>query len=95
MSEVQHGKKREISVLNWLGTLFLASIPVVNLILFIVWAITSKRVSKRNFAIAALILIAVFIVLAVLAIAFFAPQILSFFQWVQGLLGTTPAAPAI
>lgn len=92
MSEVHNGKKREISVLNWLGTLFLASIPVVNLILFIVWAITCKRVGKRNFAIAALILIAVFIVLAVLAIAFFAPQILSFLEWLQGLMG--PVAPA-
>ena len=43
MSEAQRVKKREISVLNWMGTLILASIPVVNLIMFIVWTHQQAR----------------------------------------------------
>ncbi len=95
MSEAPRVKKREISVINWLGTLILSSIPVVNLIMFIVWTVTSKRASKRNFAIAGLILILLALVLCVVGIAFFAPQILSFFQWVRQTLNPAQAVTPV
>lgn len=95
MSEAQRVKKREISVLNWLTTLILASIPVVNLIMFIVWIITSKRATKRNFAIAGLILVVLALVLCVAGIAFFAPQLLSFFQWIRQSINPAQAAQAL
>ena len=49
--------KRQPSVLNWLGTLILYSIPGVNLIFLILSAIFAKSTSKRSFAIAGILLI--------------------------------------
>ncbi len=48
--------KRQPSVLNWLGTLILYSIPGVNLIFLIITAIFARSTSKRNFAIAGILL---------------------------------------
>ncbi len=74
-SEVKDG----VSILNWMGTLVVLSIPVVNLIMLIVWAVASKRRSKRNFCIAALILIVLAIIASVVAVALAGPQIVDFF----------------
>lgn len=49
--------KRQPSVLNWLGSLILCSIPGVNLIFLILSAIFAKSTSKRSFAIAGILLI--------------------------------------
>lgn len=51
----KNGKKQP-SVLNWMGTLILCSIPGVNLIFLILSAIFAKSSGKRNFAIASIIL---------------------------------------
>ena len=53
-----NGRKKGISLLNWLGTLLLCAIPGVNLITLIITAFAAKSRSKRNFAIAGIILIA-------------------------------------
>lgn len=60
--------KRQPSVLNWLGSLFLYLIPGVNLIFLILSAIFTKSTGKRNFAIAGILL---FVLLAVLIFAAF------------------------
>jgi len=49
------GKKARISILNWMGTLLLCSIPGVNLIAAILILIFAKAPSKRTFAWAVLI----------------------------------------
>ena len=55
-SAEKSGKSKRVSVWNWLGTLILMCIPGVNLIALILFLIFSKVQAKRNFCIAALIL---------------------------------------
>lgn len=50
-----HPKKSRISVLNWMGTLLLCSIPGVNLIAVICFLIFAKSPSKKSFALAMLL----------------------------------------
>lgn len=47
-----------VSVGNWVGTIILSTIPIVNIIMLIVW-LTSKKIpkSKKNWAIATIIFI--------------------------------------
>ncbi len=73
-------KKSGVSIGNWMGTQFLLIIPVVNLILLIVWAITSANRTKRNFCIAALIWIALCVAVTACGIVFFGPQIVDFLK---------------
>ena len=61
--------KRQPSILNWMGSLLLYSIPGVNLIFLILSAIFAKSTSKRSFAIAGILL---FVLCAVLVFAAFA-----------------------
>ena len=49
-------KYKKVSVWNWMGTLILTSIPVVNIIAVILFIIFAKAQAKRSFAIAMLIL---------------------------------------
>ena len=51
----KNGKNRP-SILNWMGSLILLGIPGVNLIFLILTIIFAKTGAKRNFAIAALLL---------------------------------------
>lgn len=63
--------KRHPSVLNWMGTLLLTSIPGINLIFLILSAIFAKSSSKRSFAIAGILLIVLCALLTFLAFMFF------------------------
>ena len=67
-------KTNKISVLNWMGTLLLCSIPGVNLIAIICFLIFAKNPSKKSYALALLLwaLIAIVAVVALL-LAFPAP----------------------
>lgn len=84
--------KSDISILNWMGTLILSSIPGINIILWVIWGVTSKKRSKRNFAWASLILTILCAVLIALAFVFYGPEIV---DWVVGLANqpvvSTPA----
>lgn len=66
----KNGKNRP-SVLNWMGTLILYSIPGVNLIFLILSIIFAKTGAKRNFAIAGLLLMVLALVLLCAAFALF------------------------
>lgn len=58
-----------VSIGNWIITFILLAIPLVNIILLIVWAVSSTvPQSKKNFAVAYLIF---FIALAVLGVVVF------------------------
>ena len=63
--------KRQPSVLNWMGTLILCSIPGVNLIFLILSAIFAKSTSKRSFSIAAILVMVLCALLTFLAFMFF------------------------
>jgi hypothetical protein len=53
---------------NWIGTLIILMIPLVNLIMLIVWAASgSTHPSKKTFAQAYLVLIGIMICLAIAA----------------------------
>ena len=59
---------RPITIGNWILTLILLAIPLVNIIMLIVWAATgSTHPSKKNFARAYLILIGAIFVIAFMA----------------------------
>ena len=77
-------RRRGISVLNWMGTLILTSIPGVNIIALILFAALSKSRSKRTFAGAALILMAICAILAIAAFMVFGDWLTEF---AHGLVG--------
>ena len=39
----QNYRRGDVSTINWFGTLFLASIPVVNIVFFIIWALSATN----------------------------------------------------
>ena len=71
MAKSSSNSKRQPSVLNWMGTLILYSIPGVNLIFLILSAIFAKSSGKRGFAIAGILLMLLCAVLVFAAFALF------------------------
>ena len=74
---------KSVSVWNWIGTLLLAAIPVVNLITMIVLIIKARTRTRRNFAIAALALEIFFLLLFAAGLVFFGEEIITWLQTVQ------------
>jgi hypothetical protein len=59
---------KPLSIGNWIGTLIILAIPLVNIIMLIVWAASgSTHPSKRSFAQAYLILFGAIVVIAIAA----------------------------
>jgi Na+/melibiose symporter-like transporter len=87
----EFGRRSVVSVMNWIGTLIVLAIPVVNIIMMVVWAITCKRASKRNFCIALLILTLVAAALVFAAVALYGDVIAA---WVE-LLDARMAQPMV
>ena len=71
MTMARNSNKRQPSVLNWMGSLILYAIPGVNLIFLILSAIFAKSTSKRSFAIAGILLIAISALLTFIAFMIF------------------------
>ncbi len=73
-----------VSVGNWMWTLLLEKIPVVNLITFLVTALGSKKPSKRNWgyahALLKMISSILVAVLLIIALVFAYPTISSYFR---------------
>lgn len=85
MSESRKSKKdkhhsRHMTVGGWLGTLLLSMIPVINLILWIIWAFAAKKHSRKTFAIACLILTVLFAGIIAGIISLYGEQIL---EWAR------------
>lgn len=63
---MQDYNNEPISVGNWMLTLFLTFIPLVNLIMLLVWAFSSSTpASKANWAKAALLWMVIFIAISI------------------------------
>jgi uncharacterized membrane protein YqjE len=77
-------KSKRISVLNWMGTMLVCSIPGVNLIALILFIIFAKSPSKRSFAIASLLWIILLIALVCAAFLVFPEQISEFAAYLRG-----------
>jgi hypothetical protein len=70
MNETEY---KPLTIGNWILTLILLAIPLVNIIMLIVWAATgSTHPSKKSFAQAYLILIGILFVIGLMA-AFILP----------------------
>lgn len=82
---------RRISVMNWIGTLILCSIPGVNVIALIIYAFFSKAQAKRSFAVAVLLL--TLFVAAIICAAFliFPEQLANLASQLRGSLPKTGA----
>ena len=88
------GKKTRVSILNWMGTLLVCSIPGVNIIAIILMVIFAKAPSKRTFAWAMLIWILIAIA-AYVAFALLLPeQLTSLIEWLRAQGAKTVADTA-
>jgi uncharacterized membrane protein YdbT with pleckstrin-like domain len=64
---MQDNQYAPVSLGNWMLTLLLTAIPLVNIIMLLVWAFSSSTPpSKANWAKAALLWMAIFIVASIL-----------------------------
>lgn len=70
-------KSSAVSVGNWMWSLVLAAIPVVNLVYFIITACATRKASKRAWAIANIIWIVLLVAIVVCAVTFFGDEILA------------------
>lgn len=90
---MQEERKPNVSIIEWMGTLLVFAIPVVNLIMAVVWAITAKKKSKRNFALAWLVWFVIFCALLVVTLWFFHQPILEWLaQWNANTQTILPSA---
>ena len=79
---------KKVSVMGWIGTLILSAIPVLNLILWLIWAFSAKRPSRRTFAGACLILTLLCAALIATAITLYGQQILEWARQIDPQLFT-------
>lgn len=84
--------KTKISVLNWMGTLLLLSIPGVNLISIICFLIFAKSPSKRSFIVALILWALIAVILAVAVLLAF-PEELGQAADLLRAVATTAVAP--
>ena len=92
-SDVKKPRNNRVSVINWIGTLLLSAIPGVNVIAWILMIIFAKRQAKRSFAIAALILAVLCVILYFVAFIAFGDHLVEF---AQQLTESVPAVdPAV
>ena len=85
MSAKEHKKKSKVTIGGWMGTLVISAIPVVNLVMWFIWAFRAKKPSRRSYAAACLILTAICLALCAGAIALWGEQIL---DWARRLSPT-------
>ena len=56
MSEAQYGDTKPMSVGDWFITLLVLAIRIVNIIMYLVWALSSSgNVNRKNFCMASLL----------------------------------------
>jgi len=74
--EVRTPSEKPVSVGDWMLTILIMAIPLVNLIMLFVWAFgNNSPLSKANFAKASLIWMLICIVLSVVVLVLFAGAI--------------------
>ncbi|TVR13082.1 MAG: hypothetical protein EA391_14550 [Balneolaceae bacterium] len=67
MNDLQTGEPEEVTVSEWIITLIITIIPIVNVVMYLVWAFgNSAKPSKANWAKASVILFAGIVILYLL-----------------------------
>jgi len=83
-------RNRVISTIEWIGIFLLTMIPIINIIVLIVWAMSAKcRLSLRNYARAMLIIMIVSFILGIIAGIVFAGIIRYIFEQIRESSGIT------
>ena len=85
MADKKHRKNNKVTIGGWMGTLIISAIPVVNLVMWFVWAFKARKPSRRTFSVACLILTAIFVLLAAVSIALWGKEIV---EWARQLSPT-------
>ena len=84
-NESRQKGNRQVSVFNWILTLLACSIPIVNIVVYILFIIFARLRSKRRFAIAGLVLEILFL-LAIAALFIFLPDTMrEFGAWLRSI----------
>ena len=78
---IPEGYSETVSIGEWIGSMFLMMIPVVNFILMLVWAFGGCKKSKSNFFKANLILVLIGVVIGVLIGVFFGAALFEEFMY--------------
>lgn len=73
-----------VSIGTWLGIMFLSLIPCVNIVLLFVWAFADGKESRKNWAKAQLIFVAIMIAIEILVILFFGTAITALLYSIAG-----------
>lgn len=84
MARAEKNKNKKISILNWMGTLLVCSIPGLNLVALILFIILAKSPSKRSFAIASLLWMVLITALICAAFLVFPAQLSEFAAYLRG-----------
>lgn len=74
-----------LSVGGWIGTLIVMCIPIVRLVMIFVWGFGNGNTSRKNFAIANLILMLIGIAIFIILMALSGPAIMNMFNEIQSL----------
>lgn len=64
--------KNYISIGGWMLMTLALGIPIVNIVMLIVWAVDRENETRRNFALASFIWMAIGVVIAILMVILFA-----------------------
>lgn len=67
----------EMTLGQWVGTLLLSSIPVVNIVLLILWAVTAQNMCKKRFAQAMLIVMGIAFVVSFIFMLLFGTALMA------------------
>lgn len=72
----------EMSVGAWIGTLILATIPIVNIIMLIIWAVNNDPAhrNRKNWAIAQIVITVIIVVISIICSACVSAMVVSMME---------------
>jgi len=74
-----------LSIGGWIGTLIIMAIPIVNLVMIFVWGFGNGNTSRKNYALATLILMLLSTAITIIIFALSAGSMSRFFYELQRL----------
>ncbi|MBR0464796.1 MAG: hypothetical protein IJJ23_10550 [Clostridia bacterium] len=75
-------EETRVSVGGWMGSILLSFVPVVNIVFWLMWAVSAKKPSRRTFAAACLWLTLIAAALCALCVTLWGREIL---EWARQL----------
>jgi hypothetical protein len=69
-----------VSVMGWLGTVALSCLPVINIVMWSIWAFTASRPSRKTYARAMLLISLILIIASAILILVFGESML---EWAR------------